>query len=69
MRLGQHCIWYAGAFGGGDVVTHAAHYDRDLGDGTHRLFVRLCDGSEVPIEGPQCDPATPTAGHWSEIPA
>jgi hypothetical protein len=67
MYQGQHCLFYTQPPFGGDVVTRAAHYDRDLGDGTHRLFVRLDDGSEVPIEGPQCDPATPTAGHWSEI--
>lgn len=68
MRLGDHCYFYASTFGA-PIVTHAAHYDRDLGDGTSRLWVRLDDGSEVPLSGPQCDPATPTAGHWSIVPA
>mgnify|MGYP000660132444 CR=1 FL=1 len=56
-----------GAFGGGEIKAHSAHYDADIGDGTHRLFVRLDDGSEVPLDGPQCDPAQPTAGCWSEV--
>jgi hypothetical protein len=68
MRLGQHCIWYAGDFDGGEITPHSAHYDADLGDDTHRLWVRLCDGSEVPIVGPRCDAAAPRAGCWSEIP-
>jgi hypothetical protein len=67
MYQGQHCLFYAQMPFGGALVTRAAHYDKDNGDGTHRLFVRLDDGSEIPLEGPQCDPATPTAGHWSEI--
>jgi len=67
MTKGQNIYFHA--LGAEGLVTYAAHYDRDLGDGTHRLFVRLDDGSEVPLEGPQCDPAQPTAGHWSEIPA
>jgi hypothetical protein len=69
MYKGKHAFWYAQMPFGGPLVTRAAHYDRDLGDGTHRLFVRLDDGSEIPLEGPQCDPAQPTAGHWSEVPA
>ena len=69
MYQGKHCLFYTQPPFGGDLVTYAAHYDRDNGDGTHRLFARLDDGSEVSLDGPQCDPATPTAGHWSEIPA
>ena len=65
MYNGKHAFWYA-QMPFGDLITRAAHYDRDLGDGTHRLFVRLDDASEVPLDGPQCDPAQPTAGHWSE---
>jgi hypothetical protein len=68
MYKGKHCFFYAGA-PGEPLATYAAHYGGDLGDGTSRVFVRLDDGSEVPVTGAQCDPATPTAGHWSEIPA
>jgi len=69
MYQGQHALFYTQPPFGGALVTRAAHYDRNNGDGTHRLFVRLDDGSEVPLDGPQCDPAQPTAGHWSEVPA
>ena len=69
MYQGKHCLFYTRPPFGGDIVTRAAHYDRDNGDGTHRVFVRLDDGSNVPLDGPQCDPAQPTAGHWSEIAA
>lgn len=64
MIKGQHAYWYAGD----PLITYAAHYDHDNSDGTHRLFVRLDDGSEVPLDGPQCDPGTPTAGCWSVLP-
>ena len=67
MRLGDHCYYYASTFGA-PIVTHAAHYDRDLGDGTSRLWVRLGDGSETPLEGPQCSPDAPIAGCWSIVP-
>ena len=66
MYQGKHCLFYTQPPFGGTLVMRAAHYDRDNGDGTHRLFVRLDDGSNVPLDGPQCDPAQPTAGHWSE---
>ncbi len=66
MHKGQHCFYYAISLDGPPVV-YAAHYD--LGDGTHRLFARLDDGSETPVTGPQCDPATSTAGCWSIVPA
>lgn len=67
MIKGQHCYFYAQPIDG-HLVTYAAHYDRDNGDGTHRAFARLDDGSEVPVDGPQCDPAAPTAGCWSVLP-
>lgn len=67
MIKGQHCYFYAQPIEG-PLVTYAAHYDRDNGDGTHRAFARLDDGSEVPVDGPQCDPAAPIAGCWSELP-
>jgi hypothetical protein len=67
MYQGKHAFFYTQPPFGGDLATNAAHYDRDNSDGTHRLFVRLEDGSEVPLNGPQCDPAQPVAGHWSEI--
>ena len=66
MTKGQHVYFYA--IGADGLVTYAAHYDHDHGDGTHRVFVRLDDGSEVPLDGPQCDPASPVAGSWSVIP-
>jgi hypothetical protein len=69
MHKGQHVHWYVQPPFGGALVTLAGHYNCDLGDGTHRIFVTLDeDGSVKPVEGPQCDAATPTAGHWSTIP-
>ena len=67
MYQGKHCLCYAQPLEGA-LITRAAHYDRDNGDGTHRVFARLDDGSEVPVDGPQCDPAQPTTGCWSELP-
>lgn len=64
MRLGDHCHFYASSLDG-SLVTYAAHYNRDNGDGTSRLWVRLDDGSETPLDGPQCSPDAPVAGHWS----
>lgn len=69
MKLGDHCLFYTRPPFGGDLTTWAAHFDRDLGDGTSRLWVRLDDGSEMPMVGAHCDPGTPTAGCWSEVPA
>ena len=32
MYKGKHAFWYAQMPFGGDLITRAAHYDRDLGD-------------------------------------
>jgi hypothetical protein len=67
MTKGQHCLFYAASLDG-SLDIYAAHYDRDLGNGRARLFVRLDDGSEMPMEGDHCDPTQRTAGCWSELP-
>jgi len=67
MTKTQHCLFYAASLDG-SIITYSAHYDRDLGNGRARLFVRLDDGSETPMEGDQCAPTQPTAGCWSELP-
>jgi hypothetical protein len=41
----------------------------DLGDGISRLSVLLPSAERTVVEATQCDPAQPTAGCWSEIPA
>ena len=67
MKIAQHCLFYIEA--GDAVVALVAHYGRDLGDGTHELCVTTRGGATVAVAATQCDPATPTTGCWSEIPA
>lgn len=65
IKLGEHCWYYTGD----PIVTYAAHYDRDAGDGTHRIVVTLENGSHTAIVAAECDPAKPQAGCWSVVPA
>ena len=67
MKITQHCLDYTEE--GDAVVALVAHYGRDLGDGTHEVYVTTRGGATVAVAATQCDPATPTAGHWSEIAA
>jgi dienelactone hydrolase len=59
----QHCLYYSAE---SDALV--AHYGRDLGDGTHEIYVTTRSGVSVAVVAAQCDPATPTAGCWSELP-
>jgi dienelactone hydrolase len=67
MRIAQHRLYYTTE--NDAVVALVAHYGRDLGDGTHEVYVTTRSGATVAVVAAQCDPATPTAGCWSEIPA
>ena len=62
----QHCLYYSEQ--SDTVVALVAHYGRDLGDGTHEVYVISRGGPTVAVVAAQCDPATPTAGCWSELP-
>ena len=59
----QHCLSYST-----EIDALVAHYGRDLGDGTHEIYVISRGGPTVAVVAAQCDPATPTAGCWSELP-
>jgi len=67
ITITQHCLYYSAE--NDALVPLVAHYGRDLGDGTHEIYVISRGGPTVAVVAAQCDPATPTAGHWSEIPA
>jgi hypothetical protein len=67
VTITQHCLYYSAESDA--IVPLVAHYGRDLGDGTHEIYVISRGGPTVAVVAAQCDPATPTAGHWSEIPA
>jgi len=63
----QHCLYYSAESDA--LVPLVAHYGRDLGDGTHEVYATTRSGVSVAVVAAQCDPATPTAGCWSDIPA
>lgn len=67
MQIAQHCLYYTEQ--SDTIVALVAHYGRDLGDGTHEIYVISRVGPTVAVVAAQCDPATPIAGCWSEIPA
>jgi hypothetical protein len=59
----QHCLYYST-----ELDALVAHYGRDLGDGTHEIYVISRGGPTVAVVAAQCDPAAPVAGCWSELP-
>lgn len=66
ITITQHCLYYVET--GDAVVALVAHYGRDLGDGTHEVYATTRGGATVAVAATQCDPATPAAGCWSELP-
>ena len=66
MRLAQHVLYYPGDRDGGPGDPEVAHVTRVHDADTVDLDV-VRRGALYGVA--QCDPATPTAGHWSEVPA
>lgn len=44
------------------ITQHCLYY------GTHGVYVTTRGGATVAVAATQCDPATPAAGCWSELP-
>jgi hypothetical protein len=66
MQIAQHCLYYSEQSDA--LVPLVAHYGRNLGDGTHEVYVTTRSGVSVAVVAAQCDPAAPVAGCWSELP-
>ena len=65
MRLAQHVLYYAGDRDGGPGDPEVAHVTRVHDAATVDIDV-VNRGALYNV--PQCDPGTPTAGCWSELP-
>lgn len=50
------------------TITQHCLYYVETGDGTHGVYVTTRGGATVAVAATQCDPATPAAGCWSELP-
>ena len=69
-RISDHVLFYTSRAFSTELDACVGHVVRAFDDDTVDVFVMRPDGSTAVYQSvPQCDPATPTAGHWSIVPA